>query len=136
MVTASDLLRDMWLNYMKSVEIPRIKALLAIKKWSEYEMTVFVFPVNLLAFRTEIEGYARGGGKFNASGVFKKYIIEPKHSGMSIEEFVHKFLDKEFEKHIIKLGCRITEDDADETTVSFVTTFKEIGSVQSLIEDD
>lgn len=127
MTTASDLLRKLWTKYINDIEIPRIKALLSIKKWPEYKMSIYVFPINLAAFFKELEGYARGGGGENyGMSIFKKYIVNHyADEETSIVKFVEDYFNKEFGVHIVKLSGKVETDNG---CLSFVATFKSIDS--------
>jgi hypothetical protein len=133
MTTASEILRKLWNSYMDDVEIPRIKTLLAIKKkWAEYKMTVFVFPVNLYAFYTEIEGYA-GGSNAASYNVFNKFIVNKDSEGIKNEVFIEKYLNKKFKDHLVSVQpnfMKVSEDDNVEVAnVGFVVTFKRIENI-------
>lgn len=133
MTNASDILYKLWSTYMDEVEIPRIKVLLAIKKkWAEYKMTVFVFPVNLHAFYTEIEGYA-GGTNATATSVFNKFIVNKDSEGIKNEVFVEKYLNRKFKEHIVSVEphfMKASEDDnVQVANLGYVVTFKRIEDI-------
>jgi hypothetical protein len=133
MATASGILRNLWTSYMDDVEIPRIKALLLIKKkWADYKMTVFVFPVNLHAFYCEVEGYA-GGPNAAAYSVFKRFIVNHFSEGSSNHEFVERYLNRKFKDHLVKVEPTIMkisdEDKVEVANVGFIVNFRRIESI-------
>jgi hypothetical protein len=115
------------------VEIPRIKALLLIKKkWADYKMTVFVFPVNLHAFYCEVEGYA-GGPNAASYSVFNRFIVNHFSEGSTNDAFVERYLNRKFKEHLVKVEPTIMkisdEDKVEVANVGFVVNFRRIESI-------
>lgn len=135
MTTASSILRNLWTSYMDDIEIPRIKALLLIKKkWVDYKLTVFVFPVNLHAFYCEIEGFAAGNNAA-AYSVFHRFIVNHFSEGSTNEEFVERYLNRKFKDHIVKVEpafMRASDDKVEVANVGFVVNFRRIDAIDKI----